>query len=573
MGEITSGGITFDASENGQFFNFSNDNVANYSVNDESTLYYDWLADSTTTSHITNRRDTFVTYESIQDTPITGVGGLQAQAVGRGDVNICATYDSVTYPIHLCNVLYVPGNRNNLLSLGRWIAKGGDFHGCELALISKKGNVIANGKLTANNLIKFRFRYAKQISPPSVASYPSVMQLEMSWDVWHHHFGHVGFSGLQRTLDLQLVTGFNVDCKSPKSDCVACTEAKQSVLPFNKKGDNDTHPGDLTHIDVWGKYDIASINGYQYYLLMVDDALWFITVEFLKTKDQAAQKVKNYFTHLELQGKSPKAMRIDRGREFVNESLLEWCYSKGMEVHKTAPYSSSQNGIAEHMNRTLADLARAMRIAADLPVFLWEYAVAHTAYVRNRAYSSAIKVTTPYERWYRRKPDVTHLRAFGALVWILLQGQSKLPKMEPRSKRRALVGYDDGSRSVLYYNADTHKVLTSRNFQFLDPSHATPEHILIMPDDVVCEGEPKGGTQNIVKDASDVQPEAGPSTPQKRTADEVVEGSTIWQTRGKKVDYKHLNDPFTDEEVMCAKQITNLLEGDDDDQPTLDQAR
>ena len=94
-----------------------------------------------------------------------------------------------------------------------------------------------------------------------------------------------------------------------------------------------------------------------------------------------------------------------------------------------------------------------------------------------------------------------------------------------------------------------------------------------MPDDVVCEGEPKGGTQNIVKDASDVQPEAGPSTPRKRTTDEVVEGSTTRRTRGKKVDYKHLNDPFTDEEVMCAKQITNLLEGDDDDQPTLDQAR
>jgi hypothetical protein len=87
--------------------------------------------------------------------------------------------------------------------------------------------------------------------------------------------------------------------------------------------------------------------------------------------------------------------------------------------------------------------------------------------------------------------------------------------MELRSKCRALVGYDDGSRSVLYYNTDTRKVLTLRNFQFLDPSHATPEHILIMLDDVVCEGEPEGGTQNIVKDGSDDQPEAGPSAPQK----------------------------------------------------------
>jgi hypothetical protein len=54
VGEVTSGGITFDTLENGQFFNFSNNNVANYSVNDKSTLYYDWLANSMTTSHITN---------------------------------------------------------------------------------------------------------------------------------------------------------------------------------------------------------------------------------------------------------------------------------------------------------------------------------------------------------------------------------------------------------------------------------------------------------------------------------------------------------------------------------------
>ena len=576
VGEASADGITFDASERGQFFNFNKENVTDYSANDESTLYYDWLADSATTSHITNWHDTFVSYEPIQDTLITGVGGLKVQAIGRGDVNICASYGGITYPICLCDVLYVPGNRNNLLSLGRWIAKGGDFRGRELALISKKGDVIAKGTLTSNNLIKIRFRHAKQTPPLPVSSYPSVTQLEQSWDIWHRRFGHVGFSGLQRTLDLCLVTGFSVDCDSPKSDCVACTEAKQSVIPFNKTGEHNTHPGDLTHMDVWGKYDVASINGSQYYLLMVDDASRFVTVEFLKTKDQAAQKVKNYFTHLETQGKSPKAIRIDRGREFLNESLLEWCYSKGMEVHKTAPYSSSQNGVAERMHRTLADLARAMRIAADLPVFLWEYAVAHAAYVRNRVYSSAIKVNTPYERWYGRKPDVTHLREFGAPVWILLQGQSRLLKMEPRSKRRALVGYDDGSKSVLYYSAESRKVLTSRNFKFLDPSHADPERILITPDDAVREGEPDGGTQNIVRDVSDVQPEAGPSVPRKRSADadeDAVESTTRCRTRGKKVDYRHLNDPFSDEEAMSAEQLTNLLEGDDDDQPTLDQAR
>jgi hypothetical protein len=61
-----------------------------------------------------------------------------------------------------------------------------------------------------------------------------------------------------------------------------------------------------------------------------------------------------------------------------------------MEVHMTAPYLLSQNGVAERMNRTLEELARAMRLAADLPVFLWEHAIVHAVYVQNRAYSNAL---------------------------------------------------------------------------------------------------------------------------------------------------------------------------------------
>jgi len=114
--------------------------------------------------------------------------------------------------------------------------------------------------------------------------------------------------------------------------------------------DHDAELGELTHIDVWGKYSVSSINGFQYYLLMVDDASQYVTVEFLKSKDQATQKVKNYFTHLEVQGRTPKVIRIDHGCKFINNSLLEWLYSKGMEVHMTAPHSPSQNGVAKQMN-------------------------------------------------------------------------------------------------------------------------------------------------------------------------------------------------------------------------------
>jgi len=60
-------------------------------------------------------------------------------------------------------------------------------------------------------------------------------------------------------------------------DCVACTKAKQLVIPFNQKGDREMLPEELMHVDVWGKYKVASINGYSYYLLLVDNASHYIT--------------------------------------------------------------------------------------------------------------------------------------------------------------------------------------------------------------------------------------------------------------------------------------------------------
>jgi len=71
----------------------------------------------------------------------------------------------------------------------------------------------------------------------------------------------------------------------PKPDCAAYTEAKQSEKPFSVSTRCTTKLGKLTHIDVWGKYDAASINGHQYFVLMVDDIMRYITVKFLKTKD------------------------------------------------------------------------------------------------------------------------------------------------------------------------------------------------------------------------------------------------------------------------------------------------
>lgn len=130
----------------------------------------------------------------------------------------------------------------------------------------------------------------------------------------------------------------------------------------------------------------------------------------------------------------------------------------------TASYSPSQNGVAERANQTLVELAHAMINAQHVPEFLWEHAIEHASYIRNRSYTCTLKGEMPYEIWHGLKPSVAHLREFSTPVWVLLQGQAQQCKILPKSKQRLYVGHEDGPQAIKYYNADVRKVLTSHNY-------------------------------------------------------------------------------------------------------------
>ena len=117
-----------------------------------------------------------------------------------------------------------------------------------------------------------------------------------------------------------------------KPDCVLCTQAKQHIESIPKSMSRKTEPGELTHIDLWEKYIIYSINSNQYYLLFIDDAKQYITVKFLKEKSAAAQGVINYLANLITQGQNLKAIQIDSRKEFMNQKLESWCKEQGIET-------------------------------------------------------------------------------------------------------------------------------------------------------------------------------------------------------------------------------------------------
>src|SRR6202167_3333831 len=121
--------------------NFDSYQACNYEANDERSIYYDWVADNATSSHIASERDNFETYTEIQESTVTGVGGKKASAIGRGTVILISNCNGVDWTLKLENVLHVPGQRNNLISLGRWDKAGGTYQGGEnkIILITKDG--------------------------------------------------------------------------------------------------------------------------------------------------------------------------------------------------------------------------------------------------------------------------------------------------------------------------------------------------------------------------------------------------------------------------------------------------
>jgi len=137
---------------------------------------------------------------------------------------------------------------------------------------------------------------------PALERVALLMEMANTWQDWHRQFGHIGVSGLQRTLSKRLVTGMSVnEMDLPKFDCAACTQAKLARTPFLHQSDSRAErPGDLTHTDLW-ECRATGIHGTRYFISFIDDHSRCIVIEFLRMKDQATDKFHNYVAYLERQ--------------------------------------------------------------------------------------------------------------------------------------------------------------------------------------------------------------------------------------------------------------------------------
>nr|KAJ0194771.1 hypothetical protein LSAT_V11C700357350 [Lactuca sativa] len=109
------------------------------------------------------------------------------------------------------------------------------------------------------------------------------------------------------------------------------------------------------------------------------------------------------------------------------KSFDTFCEENGIKHERTSSYTPQHNGLAERKNRTLCEMGccstpNAPRSSATVlnqsgqPNNLWGEALLTACYVHNRITSRVI-LTSPYELWKARKPNIDYLKVWGYVAY------------------------------------------------------------------------------------------------------------------------------------------------------------
>ena len=96
-----------------------------------------------------------------------------------------------------------------------------------------------------------------------------------------------------------------------------------------------------------------------------------------------------------------------------------------------------------------------MLIASGLPRNFWAEAVNTACYILNRVTIRSIINKTPYELFRGRKPNISHLRAFGCKCFVHNNGKKNLGKFDERSEEAIFLGYASDSKAYRVYNKNS----------------------------------------------------------------------------------------------------------------------
>lgn len=423
-----------------------------------------WILDSGASTHLCCKREMFSEIRPVQKGEageIQGVGDtVRVEGIGRVAL-ICETSEGEKTEVYLEEVRYAPEAQVNLASLSKFLAKGAELssQGSEVSLSMEGFKFLEARNEKGVSVIR-------SVESGHVALASS--QLEQA-RLWHRRLGHASSEALAKMSQEALVEGLpppQAFRKAGETLCADCVLGKQTRKPFPPSDRQSQGPLELIHTDLCGTIPCKSAGGARYAVTFIDDYSRCGVVQLLQNKEQARRALEAYVNLVENQlGRKVKRIQSDRGGEYWNGEVKEFCAKTGIFHQKTNPYSSQENGVAEKLNRTLMDKVRVMLSESNLEDKWWGEAILTANYVRNRTVTKKTG-KTPFELFFGRKPDVKNLRVFGVRAFVHTPAQRR-KKLDPVSKEGVFLGYEPGTKGYrILLTSDKRTIVVSKDVTF-----------------------------------------------------------------------------------------------------------
>ena len=170
-------------------------------------------------------------------------------------------------------------------------------------------------------------------------------------------------------------------------------------------------------------------------------------------------------------------LRSDNGGEFTSTAFQNYCSLHGIKRQFSQPYTPQHNGLVERKNRTILNIVRCFLIESKLPQSLWAKAVQAACTIINLCPSKLQPDKTPNELFSGTKPDISRLRTFGILTYVV-DTKPKKSKLDPRSRQCFQLSFDTQVKAYRCYDPQLKKVIISKEVYFIErtPPAALTSH-------------------------------------------------------------------------------------------------
>jgi len=400
-----------------------------------------WYLDSGCSTHMTGRKEWFVKMNEAANGRIKFADNRSLVAEGSGRV-VLRGNDGREVVIE--EVLYVPGLKTNLISLGQLLQKGFVVtmkNNC-LSIFDQNKQLVVSASLAKNRTFRVVMEAVKH-------QCFSMTRNGSEW-LWHLRFGHLNFRDLSRLSQCTMVKDLP-HIRVPETVCKECVECKQTRNSFQEVlPQKSAAKLDVIHSDVCGPMQVDTPGGSRYFVLFIDDWTRKAWIYLLKRKGEVLDVFKKFKNMVERQcGQKIKKLRSDGGGEYTSSEFRRYCEDTGIVQEITPPYTPEHNGTAERKNRTVLNMVRCMLKSKSLPKYLWGEAAVTATYILNRTPTKRLKAITPEEAWSNEKPSVSHLKVFGSVCYKHVPDQQRR-KLDDIGVSLILVGYHTTGGYILF---------------------------------------------------------------------------------------------------------------------------